>query len=73
MEKIAIVAGGSSGIGLEITKALVLKDYFVYTMSRREFLSLPQEKSKHISLDITDEENLTKAFSIFGKRKGGLI
>ena len=53
MKKIAVVAGGSSGIGLEITKALILKDYFVYTMSRREFLSLPQEKSKHISLDIT--------------------
>ena len=70
MKKIAIVAGGSSGIGLEITKALVLKDYFVYTMSRREFLSLPQEKSKHISLDITDEENLTKAFSDIWKKEG---
>jgi len=70
MKKIAVVAGGSSGIGLEITKALVLKDYFVYTMSRREFLSLPQEKSKHISLDITDEENLTKAFSDIWKKEG---
>ena len=70
MKKIAIVAGGSSGIGLEITKALVLKDYFVYTMSRREFLSLPQEKSKHISLDITDEENLAKAFSDIWKKEG---
>lgn len=70
MKKIAIVAGGSSGIGLEITKALVLKDYFVYTMSRREFLSLPQEKSKHISLDITDEENLTKAFSDIWEKEG---
>ena len=70
MKKIAIVAGGSSGIGLEITKALILKDYFVYTMSRREFLSLPQEKTTHISLDITNEENLAKVFSDIWKKEG---
>ncbi|MGI5064486.1 SDR family NAD(P)-dependent oxidoreductase [Treponema putidum] len=70
MKKTAIVAGGSSGIGLEITKALILKNYFVYTISRREFLSLPQEKTKHLRLDITDEESLAKAFSDIWEKEG---
>lgn len=73
MRKIAIVAGGSSGIGLEITKALIVKDYFVYTMSCREFAGLPQDKTNHISVDVTDEAKLTAALPIFGKRKDGLI
>ncbi|UTC75254.1 SDR family NAD(P)-dependent oxidoreductase [Treponema sp. OMZ 792] len=70
MKKIAVVSGGSSGIGLEITKALVLKNYFVYTMSRREFLSLQEDKVKHISLDITDEEKLTRAFADIWEKEG---
>ncbi|UTC64778.1 SDR family NAD(P)-dependent oxidoreductase [Treponema sp. OMZ 788] len=70
MKKIAVVSGGSSGIGLEITKALILKNYFVYTMSRREFLSLPQDQTKHISLDITDEEKLIRAFADIWEKEG---
>lgn len=70
MKKIAIVAGGSSGIGLEITKALLLKDYFVYTISRRECVSLLKEKVEHISLDITNEEKLVKTFSDIWEKEG---
>ena len=35
VKKIAVVTGGTSGIGLETVKALSDKGYVVYTVSRR--------------------------------------
>ena len=51
MEKIVIITGGSSGIGLETAKCLVAAGCRVYELSRRkaEF-----DFMQHLSVDIAD-------------------
>ena len=51
-EKIAIVTGGSSGIGLEAAKALSASGCKVYEFSRRD---VTLEGISHMSVDVTDE------------------
>ncbi len=60
MKKIAIVTGGSSGIGLEIVKALIKCGYFVYTISRRAFSEFEKTESVHFSADVSDDAALKK-------------
>ena len=52
-EKIAIVTGGSSGIGLCTAAALHEKGCRVYTLSRREF---SDPRFTHLRADVTDAE-----------------
>lgn len=52
MKRVAIVTGGSSGIGLAAAKLLSQRGYTVYAMSRRE---AEIENVKHVSVDVTDE------------------
>lgn len=67
-KKIAIVTGGSSGIGRALARALCDKGVKVYEFSRRE---IPQEGIIHITADITDENAVKsavdKVFSSEGK------
>lgn len=56
--RIAIVTGGSSGIGLETVKALVDKGVKVYEFSRRDFT---MEGVSHKSVDVTDEAAVISA------------
>lgn len=51
-QKIAIVTGGSSGIGLETARALAAAGCRVFELSRRDFAC---EGVTHLSADVTDE------------------
>ena len=56
--KVALVTGGSSGIGLEISRSLKKKGYTVYEMSRR---AGGPKGIKHIVADVTDEAQVQAA------------
>ena len=56
MQKIAIVTGGSSGIGLETVRALEARGVKVYALSRR-----PADGLRHVACDVTDEDSVTGA------------
>ena len=56
MRKIALVTGGSSGIGREVVRALEAAGCRVFSLSRR-----PQERAGHICADVTDEAAVQKA------------
>ena len=58
MKKVAIVTGGSSGIGLNVAKSLKAAGCTVYEFSRRE---VPDSEFTHIGVDVTDEENVKRA------------
>ena len=55
---VAIVTGGSSGIGICAAIALHNTGYKVYELSRR---NNPIEGIIHIGVDVTDEENIRVA------------
>lgn len=57
-KKVAIVTGGSSGIGRATAGALVRKGCIVYEFSRRE---IPQAGVRHLSVDVTREEAVQSA------------
>lgn len=50
--KVAVVTGGSSGIGFGAVKALLDKNYKVYELSRRNF---EHKDVTHLKLDVSDE------------------
>lgn len=56
--KVAIVTGGSSGIGRCTAAALRNKGYTVYEFSRRD---IPINGVKHLSVDVTDEKMVESA------------
>lgn len=57
-KKVAIVTGGSSGIGRATAAALVRKGCIVYEFSRRE---ISQAGVRHLSVDVTREEAVQSA------------
>lgn len=57
-EKVCIVTGGTSGIGLATVHAMHEKGYAVYELSRR---SCEGGEAYHISADVTKPETLTAA------------
>ncbi len=57
-KKVAVVTGGSSGIGRETAIALRDMGCIVYEISRRD---IPLEGVKHIKADVTDEEQIKAA------------
>lgn len=60
MNRIAIITGGSSGIGLETAKILAAKGVKVYEFSRRE---AEFDFMRHICVDVTDEEQVFSAIN----------
>ncbi len=58
MQKIAVVTGGSSGIGRAAALALQQKGCRVYTLSRHE---LPAPGIVHLNADVTDEAQVLRA------------
>ena len=55
MKKVAIVTGGTSGIGLATARALTAGGYIVYTFSRRG------GQARDLSVDVTDEAAVASA------------
>lgn len=68
MGKVAIVTGGSSGIGLCTVQTLCAKGYIVYELSRREIRHAAG--ITHIGVDVTDEQTLHRAVSDIAQREG---
>lgn len=66
-KKIAIVTGGSSGIGRATAQSLLNKGCTVYELSRRDN---PPEGVYHLTADITDEEQVRTAVSEIISREG---
>ena len=58
MRKVAVVTGGSSGIGLCTAKALLAKDCRVYILSRHPYTL---KGATHICADVTDEQQAQAA------------
>ena len=56
--KVAVVTGGSSGIGRETALSLTQQGCIVYELSRRDH---PPYGVHHITADVTDEEQVNKA------------
>jgi NAD(P)-dependent dehydrogenase (short-subunit alcohol dehydrogenase family) len=61
MEKCAIVTGSSSGLGLEITKSLLLLGFTVFGGSRSG-TDLEHENFYDVELDITSEDSVQEFF-----------
>ena len=68
-EKIAIVTGGTSGIGLCTAAALHEKGCKVYTFSRREF---SDSRFTHIRVDVTDPDAAEAAVRRVYEKEGRL-
>ena len=66
-KKVAVVTGGSSGIGRETAIALRDMGCTVYEMSRRD---IPLENIKHIKADVTDEAQIKAAAEEIIKSEG---
>lgn len=65
--KVAIVTGGSSGIGKSAVNALISENCKVYELSRR---TNTDSKAVHISVDVTDETAVSDAVkTIFEKEQ----
>ena len=58
MNKVVVITGGSSGIGLGLKKRFESQGDIVYSISK----SNPFETSNHIECDVTDEQLVKKAF-----------
>ncbi len=67
MSKVAVVTGGSSGIGAATVKALAEAGYQVYELSRRDN---PGAGFTHISADITDRKQIDAAVEAIIAKEG---
>ena len=67
MEKVIIVTGGTSGIGLNTARILSEKGCRVYEFSRRENGT---DAAIHIQTDVTDEEQIRRAVETVLQREG---
>ncbi len=65
--KIAVVTGGSSGIGLETAKALRARGCTVYEFSRHDAHT---EGVTHVQCDVTDEARFAEAVREIAERDG---
>ncbi len=61
MDKVALVTGSSSGLGLEITKSLLYSGYTVFGGSRSG-TELEHDNFYDVELDITSEESVEEFF-----------
>ena len=67
MKKIAILTGGSSGIGLETAKALAKEGCKVYEFSRR---AASFGFMEHVCVDVSDEAQVKAAVDMVAEREG---
>ena len=72
-QRIAIVTGGTSGIGLAGAEALSSAGYRVYTFSRRGNEGKPSEGASgicHMAVDVTSEEAVKAAVDEIAEKEG---
>ena len=67
MERIAIITGGSSGIGLETARALAAAGCRVYEFSRRDAAF---DFMRHMRVDVTDEQAVREAVNAVVQEAG---
>ncbi len=67
MERIAIITGGSSGIGLETARALAAAGCRVYEFSRRD---AQFDFMRHMRVDVTDENAVREAVDAVAREAG---
>ncbi len=67
MNKVAIITGGSSGIGLASAEALLKKGFSVYSLSRRTF---SHNMILSLSADVTDKASVEKAVHAIYEKEG---
>ncbi len=70
MGKVAVVTGGSSGIGRACAEALAKAGCVVYELSRRDAVPGSQPGITHLTCDITDEERVREAVSQVMEEQG---
>lgn len=68
-KKTVIVTGASSGIGRYTASVLAKSGHTVYDFSRRD---IPLENVKHITVDVTDEENVNSAIKAVFEKEGAI-
>ena len=66
MNEVAIITGGTSGIGLATARLLREKGYKVYEFSRRPHADTPD----HLSVDVTDESAVRNAVAAVFAKEG---
>ena len=67
MRKVALVTGGSSGIGRCTAKALADRGCIVYELSRR---NMPPEGVAHLQADVTNEAEVRQAVALLAQKEG---
>ena len=70
MNKIAVVTGGSGGIGRCTAASLKAAGCTVYEISRRD---IPSDGIIHMSADVTDEAQVRSVIDRLPRAKGELI
>lgn len=72
MKKVALVTGASSGIGLDVSLALLKKEYMVYGAARRTELMKPIEDNggKIVYLDLCDSDSIKKCVETIVSEEG---
>jgi len=72
MNKVALITGASSGIGLETAKLLVTKGYTVYGAARRteKMQELKQAGIKLLAMDVTQEASMVSGINEILKNEG---
>ena len=68
MNKVIVITGGTSGIGLETAKALAAQGCTVYELSRRD--AGADARIRHIRADVTDEAQCRAAVDEIVRREG---
>lgn len=68
MEKIIVITGGTSGIGLSTLNCFVKNGYKVYELSRRE--KGENTSAVHIPTDVTKEEQVRNAINFILEKEG---
>ena len=67
MKQVVIITGASSGIGYDLAKKLVSKDYIVYGISRSSF---ELNGVKHLKGDVTNEEQINELINGVIEKEG---
>ncbi len=65
--KVVLITGVSSGIGLELAKLFIKNNYIVYGVSRKTF---DMEKLNHICCDVSNYENCKNTIDTIIKKEG---